>query len=110
LDARLLSDGTMRLRMDAEVPSMGETFDPRDELPFAISHGRLFVQLTLDSNENLRRGQASFAARVQELQLDGERLDSATIGPLNLTGGASVDWDCGQGKIQFTGAVVVICG
>lgn len=110
LDARLLSDGTMRLRMDAEVPSMGETFDPRDELPFAISHGRLFVQLTLDSNENLRRGQASFAARVQELQLDGERLDSKTIGPLNLTGGASVDWDSAQGQIQLTGTEIGIAG
>jgi hypothetical protein len=96
--------------MEAEVPSMGKTLDPRDELPFAISHGKLFVQLTLDSNENLRRGQASFAARVQELQLDGERLDSETIGPLSLTGGASVDWDSAQRQIQLTRTEIGIAG
>ncbi len=69
-------------------------------MPFAVKKGDLRVELTLEAEQNFQKGKLWFVAKAQKLQL-AERLGSEVLGPMNLSGGATVAWDEAGRVIQL---------
>jgi len=109
-DLRRGREGRLKLKMNLEVPNIDQMFDEYEELPLTIKHGALLVDLDVDADQNFNHGTASSIAKMQKLQLDGERLDSNSVGPLDLSGGATVSWDRATRQIQLTKTKVGISG
>jgi len=102
------SAGTLKLKMNLDAPHLDQMVDRYEDLPFSVKDGELLVDLGVDADQNFRRGTTSSTVRMQKLRLEGDRLDSETVGPLDLSGGATVDWDSGQ--IRLTKTEVGISG
>jgi hypothetical protein len=94
--------------MNLDAPHLDQMVDQYEDLPFIVKDGELLVDLRVDAEQNFRRGTTSSIVRMQKLWLEGDRLDSKTVGPLDLSGGATVDWDGGQ--IRLTKTEVGISG
>ncbi len=110
LDAQTTSDGGVKLKMSWQAPHVARMFDRHNDLPLTVKEGELLVSLEVEAEQNFRRGTASCVARVQKLQLGGERLDSQTIGPVDLSGGATVNWDGDAGNTHLAKTEVGISG
>ena len=110
IHAQTTSDGRVKLKMSWQAPHAARMFDQHDGLPLTVKDGDLLVELAVEAEQNFRRGTASCVARVQKLQLGGERLDSQTIGPVDLSGGATVNWDGAAGNIYLAKTEVGISG
>jgi len=100
-DVQLKSDGTAKLNVNCHAPHLGQMFDADDDLPFAVKDGDFRVELSLEAEQNFRKGRLRCAAKVRKLQLAGERLGSDTLGPMNLSGEATVAWDEAGRDIQL---------
>lgn len=107
-DAQRDSTGTLKLKMNLDAPHLEQIVDRYEDLPFIVKDGELLVDLQVDADQNFRRGTASSIARIEKLRLEGEHLDSKTVGPLDLSAGATVDWDGAQ--IRLTKTEVGISG
>ncbi len=110
LAAQTTSDGRAKLNVNWQAPHAARMFDQHNDLPLTVKEGELLVDLEVEAEQNFRRGTASCVARVQKLQLGGERLDSQTIGPVDLSGGATVHWDGTAGNIHLAKTEVGISG
>lgn len=108
IHAQTTSDGRVKLKMSWQAPHAARMFDQHNDL--TVKDGELLVDLDVEAEQNFRRGTASCVARVQKLRLGGERLDSQTIGPVDLSGGATVNWDGAAGNIHLAKTEVGISG
>jgi hypothetical protein len=108
-DVKITSDGTATLNMNSIASRLDRMLET-DDLPFTIKDGELSVDVNVDAEQNFRRGTAVWSAKIRKLQLEGERLDSNSVGPLDLTGGATAQWDRATKQIQLTKSEVGISG
>src|SRR5262249_7441292 len=79
-----------------------QVFHEVEALPLSIKEGTLLVQIDLKADQSFNHATTSCTARMRQLLLDGERLDSSSIGPIDLHVGANVSWDRMRREIRLT--------
>src|SRR5262249_27547896 len=102
IDLQRGTEGTVQLKMNLEAPHIDQVFHEVEALPLSIKEGTLLVQIDLKADQSFNHATTSCTARMRQLLLDGERLDSSSIGPIDLHVGANVSWDRMRREIRLT--------
>jgi hypothetical protein len=110
VDLQMNSDRTVSLRLRGAVPNIHQVSKRLEDLPFTVKAGELHLEATLETEQSFRHATLACSARLQSLQLEGERLDSRTVGPMDVEGAATATWADEAKRLQLVKAEAGISG